>query len=65
LTSPHDSWGPTGYTPGDDFDAPFGVDLFNPDITLGEAVNLGGGGVHKLARHGTAALLSAASTDVN
>lgn len=52
-------WGPTGLSPGDDFDTTFGVDLFDPDITLDDAVNLGGGGVRKLARHGTAALLNA------
>ncbi len=52
-----DLW--VGVSPGDDFDATFGVDLFNPDITLGQAIRLGGGGVKKLARHGTAALVSA------
>lgn len=58
-----DDW--IGYSPGDDFDTTFGVDLFDPDITLGEAVRLGGGGVKKLARHGTAALLSAAHSGVD
>ena len=53
------------YTPDDDFDTVFGVDYFTPDITLEEALNLGGGGVYKLARHGTAALLNAANPDVN
>jgi len=48
-----------GVSPGDDFDTTFGVDLFDPDITLGQAVRLGGGGVKKLARHGTAALVNA------
>jgi hypothetical protein len=41
-----------------DFDATFGVDLFNPDVTLGQAVRLGGGGKYRLARHGTAAYLN-------
>lgn len=59
-----DSW-PTAYSTEDDFDTVFGVDLFDPDITLGEAVNAKGGGVKKLARHGTAALLSAAHPDVD
>jgi hypothetical protein len=54
-----EDWPPTGLDPGDDFDATFGVDLFTPDITLEQAVNAKGGGVNKLARHGTAALLSA------
>jgi hypothetical protein len=57
-----DSW--TGYTPGDDFDTVFGTDYFDPDITLLDAAWLGGGGVKKLARHGTAALLNASSPDV-
>ena len=60
-----DSWPPTGLAPGDDFDTTFGVDFFNPDITLEQAVNLGGGGIKKVARHGTAALLNALHPDVN
>jgi hypothetical protein len=59
-----DSWGPTGFSPADDFDTTFGVDLFDPDITLDEAVNAKGGDLGLLARHGTAALLSAAHPDV-
>ncbi|MGE0816202.1 MAG: hypothetical protein AB7O28_16445 [Vicinamibacterales bacterium] len=59
----YDSW--TGYAPGDDFDATFGVNFFTPNITLGTAVALGGGGVNALARHAVAALLSAASAGVN
>jgi hypothetical protein len=58
-----DSW--MGYSPGDDFDATFGVDLFNPDITLVEALRLGGGGVNAMARHAVAALLNAANDDVS
>lgn len=60
-----DDWGPTGFDPNDDFDAVFGVDLFDPDITLDDAVNAKGGGVKKLARHGTAALLNAAHPAVD
>jgi hypothetical protein len=45
--------------PGDDFNATFGVDLFSPNITLGTAIQLGGGGENALARHATAALLNA------
>lgn len=52
---------PAPYTPGTDFDTTFGTNYFTPDITLRTALNLGGGGVNKLARHGTAALLNAAS----
>jgi hypothetical protein len=52
-------WSASGLSPSDDFDSTFGVDLFDPDITLGQAIRLGGGGVRKLARHGTAALINA------
>jgi hypothetical protein len=45
--------------PADDFDATFGVGLFSPDITLGTAISLGGGGLNAFARHATAALLNA------
>jgi hypothetical protein len=59
------AWAATGFNPADDFDTTFGVDLFSPDITLQQAVRAKGGGVKKLARHGTAALLSAAHPSVN
>lgn len=58
-------WATTGYSPSDDFDTVFGVNLFEPDITLGTAIRLGGGGVNKIARHGTAGLLSAAHPEVD
>jgi hypothetical protein len=58
-----DAW-PASYQPDDDFDTVFGVDVFHPDIILHRALKLGGGGVHALARHATAALLNAASPDV-
>lgn len=51
-----DRW--LGVTPGDDFDATFAVDAFDPNQTLGQAVQLGGGGVNALARHAVAALLN-------
>lgn len=54
-----DSW--KVYSPGADFDATFGVNFFNPNITLLQAVALGGGGNNALARHGVAALLNAAA----
>ncbi len=60
-----DEWALTGFDQSDDFDATFGVDLFDPNITLGVAITLNGGGVNKLARHGTAALLSAAHPGVD
>lgn len=59
-----EDWPATGYSPADDFDTTFGVDLFDPDITLEQAVNAKGGKVNRLARHGTAALLSAAHPSV-
>jgi hypothetical protein len=57
-------WPETPYAEGDDFDTTFGVDLFDPDIDLVTAVNLGGGDPNDLARHATAALLSASHADV-
>jgi hypothetical protein len=60
-----DAWVPTGFSTGDDFDTTFGTDLFDPDITLLDAVWAKGGGENALARQGTAALLSAAHPDVN
>jgi hypothetical protein len=59
----YDSW--TGYAPGADFDATFGVNFFNPNITLGQAAWLGGGGVNALARHAVAALLNSTSAGVD
>jgi len=53
-----------GYTQNQDFDTVFGVNLFNPNITLLQALNLNGGGVNRLARHATAGLLSASSSGV-
>ena len=57
------SW--VGYTTGQSFDAVFGVNAFSPDITLLQALELGGGGVNALARHATAALLNASHSGVN
>jgi len=59
-----DSW-PAGFAPGDDFDTVFGDDWFATDITLLEALQLGGGGKNALARHAVAALLNAASGGVD
>jgi hypothetical protein len=58
------SW-PAGYLPNADFDATFGVNGFNPNITLMQALNLGGGGKNSLARHAVAGLLNAATSEVN
>jgi hypothetical protein len=60
-----DSWVPTGYAPGDDFNAVFGVSASFDPHTLLDAVWLGGGGENALARHAVAALLNASHPDVN
>jgi len=60
-----DSWTPTGYAPGDDFETVFGVNASFDPHTLLDAVWLGGGGEFALARHAVAALLNAASPDVS
>jgi hypothetical protein len=54
-----------GYIKFDDFDATFGVDFFNPDISLKQSLYLQGGAEMSLARQGTAALLNAAHPKVN
>jgi hypothetical protein len=60
------------YTPATSFNAAFliGADYYAPGFfsnsyTLGQAIWQGGGGLNRLARHGTAALLSAAHPDVD
>ena len=59
-----DSW-PAPYAPSNDYNTVFGVSAsFNPH-TLLDAAWLGGGGENALARHAVAALLNAASPDVN
>lgn len=54
-----DSW--KVYQPTDDFDATFGVNFFNPNISLLTALQLNGGGLNRLASQGVAALLNAAT----
>jgi hypothetical protein len=58
------SW-PAAYLPNADFDATFGVNGFNPNITLMQALNLGSGGKNSLARHAVAALLNSATSAVD
>jgi hypothetical protein len=43
----------------------FSTSYFNGSYTLLNAINQGGGAINRLARHGTAALLSAAHPDVD
>ncbi len=57
-----DSW--TTYSPDDSFDAVFGVDAPG-DKTLLETLEEGGGAEDALGRHAVAALLNAASPDVD
>jgi hypothetical protein len=47
-----------GVDPADDFDTTFGVELFSPDITLGDAITSTGGGLNQFAAQATAALLN-------
>lgn len=58
-------WPATGYATTDIFDTVFGTSYFNGSYTLLMAINQGGGALDRLARHGTAALLSAAHPDVD
>lgn len=65
------SW-PAPYVPTGSFNAAFLVGanfwatgFFSNSYTLGDGIWQGGGGLNRLARHGTAALLSAASADVD
>ena len=64
---PHhlDSW--DGYAPGDGFNATFGIGTawFPDNLTLLNALKLGGGGKNALARAAVAALLSASSGGVD
>ncbi len=54
-----EQWPPTGLSPDDDFDTIFGTDAFDPDISLEQAIHLGGGDANLLARRGVSGLLSA------
>jgi hypothetical protein len=56
----YDDW--VGYSPDDSASAVLGRDV--GDITLGQAVALGGGGLHALLRQTVAALLNASNPDV-
>jgi len=63
---PHhfDDYANTGYAPGTLFATAFGVDAF-PGLTLSEVAAVRGGGLNALGRHAVAALLNAASTEVD
>jgi hypothetical protein len=53
-----------GFSPNDSFDAVFGVDAPG-NLTLLQALELGGGGYKALARHAVAALLNASNPNVD
>lgn len=52
------AWGPTGLSPSDDFDTTFGVDVFNPDITLLQGLNPTASSFKNLVPHAIAGLLN-------
>jgi len=58
-----ESW--VDYGPANDFDTAFGVDLFEQDINLLQALHARGGGTNQLARHAAAALLNATNLEVD
>lgn len=58
-------WANTEYSPTDDFDTVFGVDAFDPDITLEDAVSSPGSLYKNLHFHAVAAILNASSDSVN
>ena len=57
-------WLEAGIQPSGSMSAAFGTSVFG-NLTLCQGANQTGGGVGKLARHGTAALLNASHPDVN
>jgi hypothetical protein len=60
-----EDWAAAGYSPSQKMIDVFGTGFFGNTLTLGEAIGLGGGGINRIARHGVAALLSAAHPDVD
>jgi hypothetical protein len=59
------SWLATGFSPTDNFDETFGVEMFGDDVSLCDALNQGGGGNYALGRHVVAALLNSSHPDVD
>ena len=59
------AWEHTGIVPNYDFDDLFGVDFFDPNITVMQALWLQGDktGINKLAAHAVAAMLNGYTTD--
>ena len=59
-----DEW-PAPYEPSTLFEDVFGESPLDDDLTLLQALNLGGGGLNALARAAVAALLNAASDEID
>jgi len=60
-----ESWAASGFNTTDDFDTIFSVNAFDPDRSLMNALRSGGGGMNKMGRMATAALLNASHPGVN
>jgi hypothetical protein len=60
-----EAWSATSYRPDDLFEDVFGVNLGPRIVFLSDAIRAGGGGWNKIARHATAALLSASHPGIN
>ena len=58
-----DSW--VGFTQSQDYDTVFGVNAFDPNRTLLQALSSGGGKMDRLGRHSVAALLNTSNADVS
>jgi hypothetical protein len=58
------SWNSTGLNPSDSYNTTFGVTAWPATFTLLDALGQNGGGINRLARHSTAALLNARSSEV-
>lgn len=56
---------PATHRPTDRFNTTFGVNVFSANFTLMDAARQGGGGAKALGRHAVAALLNAASSEVD
>ena len=62
--APLAGWPETGRSPGDSYEAVFGVNVPGTPSLL-DALNTGGGGLNALLRHSTAALLNASNPFIN
>lgn len=59
-----EDWASTGIALDADFDATFGTDAFDPDLSLEQVIKTQEGNLKNLPYHGVAALLNASSPDV-